>query len=188
MLRRLGMVGLAAPLAAIIGALIYLFAFGTSAPTLDAGTRQLAVDHTVLHLSDEPDAALVVPEEPPESAAIVVILADDQRHIWSAVQDLGLLDQVEPHALALLIAPGVEDAAALSELVEHAVEYVPVELSVLAGFDGAPIRSLCNDWEHVVVVGAAATCGDAIRLSAGEGLAARIVEAVQAMRIAEVSR
>ncbi|MCY3567973.1 MAG: hypothetical protein OXH38_05060 [Chloroflexi bacterium] len=188
MLRKLGMVGLAAPLAAIISALIYLVAFGTSAPTFDAGAQQLAVDHTVLRLSDDPDAALVVPEEPPESAAVVVILADDQRHIWSAVQDLGLLDHVEPQALALLIAPGIENAAALSDLVEQAVEYVPVELSVLAGFDGAPIRSLCNDWEHVVVVGAAASCGDAIRLPAGEGLAARIVEAVQAMRTEEASQ
>ena len=111
MLRRLAMVGLATPLVAIIGALIYLFAFGTSAPTFDAGSQQLAVDHTVLRLSDDPDAALVVPDEPPESAAVVVILADDQRHIWSAVQDLVLLEQVEPYALALLIAPGVEDAA-----------------------------------------------------------------------------
>ena len=188
MLRGLAMVGLAAPLAAIIGALIYLFAFGTSAPTFDAGTQQLAVDHTVLHLSDDPDAALVVPKDPPESAAVIVILADDQRHVWSAVQDLGLLDQVEPHALALLIAPGIEDAAALSELVEQVVEYVPVELSVLAAFDGAPIRSLCDDWERVVVVGAAASCGDAIHLPASEGLAGRIVEAVQAMRVEEASR
>ncbi|MCY3557540.1 MAG: hypothetical protein OXH13_02690 [Chloroflexi bacterium] len=188
MLRRLAMVGLATPLVAIIGALIYLFAFGTSAPTFDAGSQQLAVDHTVLRLSESPDAALVVPDEPPESAAVVVILADDQRHIWSAVQDLGLLDQVEPYALALLIAPGVEDAVVLSSLVERVVDHVPVELSVLAAFDGAPIRRLCDDWERVVVVGPAASCGNAVSLSAGEGLAARIAEAVQAMRIAEVTR
>jgi len=187
MLRKLGMVGLAAPLAAIIGALIYLFAFGTSAPTFDAGTRQLAVDYTVLHLSDDPDAALVVPNEPPESAAVIVILADDQRYIWSAVQDLGLLDQVEPHSLVLLIAPGVEDAAALSDLVEQVAEYVPVELSVLAAFSGAPIRSLCDDWEHVVVVGAS-PCGNAVNVSAGEDLAARVIEAIQAMRTAEAPR
>ena len=68
------------------------------------------------------------------------------------------------------------------------VDHVPVELSVLAAFDGAPIRRLCDEWERVVVVEPATSCGNAVSLSAGEGLAARIVETVQAMRIEEESR
>lgn len=183
MLRKLGIIGLAVPLLAVVGALIYLFAFGTDAPTFDAGARELARDHTVIRLSEEPDVALVLPEVPPPSLTTVVILADDRRHIWTVVQDLGLLDEVEPHALALLIAPGIIDSEALKALALQVEEYAPSHLSALVGFAGAPIAALCDDWANVVIVGATPNrCSSATFVDAGDQLGARIVDALQAMR------
>ena len=187
MLRRVGMVGLAVPLLAVVAALVFLLVFGTDAPTFDAAAADLARDHTVVRLSDDPDAAIVVPADPPESVAVVVILADDQRHVWSAAKDLGLLDHVESASLALLIAPGVEDAPAIASLVEAVEQYVPVNLSLLAAFDGAPIRSLCDDAARVIVVGDGGSCADAVTLPSGDDLGARIVNAVRRMR-AEASQ
>ena len=179
MLRRLGMVGLGVPLVAVIVGLIFLYAFGTDEPTFDAATRELAHDHTLVYLSDDPPAALVVPAQPPESAPVFVILADDQRHIWSAVRDLGLLEEIERREIALLVAPGAS-ATQLKALVEAVVEYVPVDFAVLTAFGGRQIRSLCPEWELAVVVGDASVSCEAARSTSvppGDNLGRRIVDA-----------
>ena len=185
--RRLSMLALALPFAAIVGVLIYLVFYGTDAPTFDAGAADLARDHTVVFLSEDPQAAIVVPKDPPESVTVIVILADDQRHVWSATKEIGLLEHVESASLALLIAPSVEDPPSIAMLVKEVEQYVPVSLSILAAFDGAPIRSLCNDATRVVVVGDGEACPDAVALEPGENLGSQIVNVVESMR-AEASQ
>jgi hypothetical protein len=157
MLRKLGMVGLGVPFIAIVGALVYLFLFGTSEPTFDAATRELARDHTVLRIRDEPPAALIVPDEPPSSVLLVFALADDGRHVWSATQALGLLDFVESHKLAVLPVTVPYEPDQLARLVALAAEFVPVRGVYLAAFNGAPVAAICqgdlpDTWSGVVVV------------------------------------
>lgn len=159
MLRKLGILGLAVPLLAFLGALIYLLLFGTSEPTFDAATRELARDHTVLRIRDEPPAALIVPTEPPASVTVVVVLPDDQRHVWSATQALGLLDYIDSHALALLPATAPVDPDQLSELTTLAADFVTPDRIYLAAFNGAPLANLCDAgppdaWSGVAVVDA----------------------------------
>ncbi len=186
MARKLGVFGLALPLIAIVGALIFLFAFGTDAPTFDAGARELARTNTVVRLSEEPSAALVVPEQAPQSMPILIILADDQRHIWQAATDLRLLPLVESEQFGILIAPGVADASILAALVEEVEALVDVELAALAGFDGQPMRQLCAEWSHAIIVAEAnvsckksAVAIVSARVSDGENLGVRMVEAMR---------
>ena len=182
MARKLGVVGLALPLIAIVGALIFLFAFGTDAPTFDAGARELARTNTVVRLSEEPSAALVVPEQAPPSMPILIILADDQRHIWQAATDLGLLPLVESEQFGVLIAPGIADGELLQSLVAKVDALVDVELAALAGFDGQPIRQLCADWSQAIIVAEAnLSCGQSAIaiLSDGENLGVRMVDAMR---------
>ncbi len=184
MLRKLGVVGLGVPLIAVVGALIYLFAFGTDAPTFDAATRELARDYTVVRLSEAPKAALVVPETPPSTLPIFVILADEQRHIWNAVRELDLLELVEPEGIALLIAPGVSDPSLFRSLVDAASRLAPVQISALTAFDGPQLRALCQSWSEVIAVAEAPLpCGET-RVSIvapGREHGRRIVDAMRSM-------
>jgi hypothetical protein len=157
MLRKLGMVGLSVPLIAIVGALIYLFLFGTSEPTFDAATRELARDHTVVRIRDEPPVALVAPDEPPESVILVLVLPDDSRHVWSATQALGLLDDVDSHGLAVIPVNTPLERDQLSELVDLAAEFVTPSRIFVAAFNGAPLAAVCEGglpegWSGVAVV------------------------------------
>ena len=186
MARKLGVVGLALPLIAIVGALIVLFAFGTDAPTFEAGARELARTNTVVQLSEDPSAALVVPEQAPQSMPIFVILADDQRHIWQAVTALELLPLVEAEQIGLLIAPGIADASILAALVEQVETLVAVDAAALTSFDGQPIREVCAEWGLVgsgVIVAAETdvSCGQTAVtvVGPGEGLGVRIVDAMR---------
>ncbi|MCY3921413.1 MAG: hypothetical protein OXG27_03345 [Chloroflexi bacterium] len=170
MLRKLGIVGLGVPLVAIVAALIYLFLFGTSEPTFDAATRDLARDHTVLRIRDEPPAALVVPTEPPDSVVLVLVLPDDERHVWSATEALGLLDYVDSHELALIPVTALVDRDQLSELADLAGQIVMHSAIYVAAFSGSPISALCDGrlgdgWSGVIIVEPGATaildqCGD----------------------------
>ena len=164
MLRKLGIVGLGVPLIAIIAALVYLFLFGTSEPTFDAATRELARDHTVLRIRDEPPAALIVPTEPPESVVLVFVLRDEDRHVWAATQALGLLEYVDSHELALIPVVGRADGDQLNELAALAAEFVPLRRIYLVAFSGSPISDVCDarlevDWNGVIVVENGATMG-----------------------------
>ena len=186
MARKLGIVGLALPLIAIVGALIFLFAYGTDAPTFEAGPRELARTNTVVQLSQDPSAALVVPEQAPQSMPILVILADDQRHIWQAVTDLELLPLVEAEEVGLLIAPGVDDASTMAALVEEIDTLVGVDAAALTGFDGGPIRMVCAEWNSVwngVIVAAATdvSCGQTAVavVEPGDGLGVRVIDALR---------
>ena len=157
MLRKLGIVALSVPLIAIVGALIYLLLFGTSEPTFDAATRELARDHTVLRIRDEPPAALVAPDEPPESVILVLVLPDDRRHVWSATQALGLLDDVDRHGLAVIPVNTPLEREQLSELVELAAEFVMPSRIYVAAFNSAPLTAVCegglpDGWSGVAVV------------------------------------
>lgn len=157
MLRKLGIVGLSVPLIAIVGALIYLFLFGTSEPTFDAATRELARDHTVLRIRDEPPAALIAPDEPPETVIMILVLPDDSRHVWSATQALGLLDEVDNHGLAVIPVNTPLEREQLSELVELAAEFVTPSRIYVAAFNGGPLAAVCEDelpdgWSGAAVV------------------------------------
>ena len=189
MLRRLSIVGLGAPLIAFAGAMVYLLLFGTSEPTFDAATRELARAHTVLRIRDEPPAALIVPAEPLASAVLVIVLPDDERHVWSALQELGLLDYVDSHGLALLPATGSPSADQLEALMARAAEFVTIDGMYLAAFNGEPLAAVCAGggappiWSGAALVeveGAAAlaACGDApvLRLRGQDDLSARIVQ------------
>ena len=187
MLRKLGILGLSVPLLAILAALVYLLLFGTDEPTFDAATRELARDHTVIQLRDQPPAALIAPAQPPDAAILIIVLPDDQRHIWTAARRLGLLDYLDRHRLALLIAPGVSEAAALESLVADARNYLPVQRAVLAAFDGDPIRDLCPQWPHVIIIArnqdeAQPPCADAAIIPPGDDLAQPILNAIQTIR------
>ncbi len=161
MLRRLGIVGLGIPLVAIIAALVYLFLFGTSEPTFDAATRELANDHTVLRIRDEPAAALIVPNEPVATVVLVFILPDDDRHVWSAARALGLLDYVDSHGLAVTPVTGAIGRDHLSELAKLAAEFVTPSRTYVVAYRGAPLTSICeaegleDGWSGVVVVNTA---------------------------------
>lgn len=157
MARKLGIVGLGVPLVAVIAALIYLFLFGTSEPTFDAATRELARDHTVLRIRDEAPAALIVPTEPAASVVLILVLRDDERHVWSATEALGLLDYVNSHDLAVLpvVGPVVRDQ--LADLASLAADFVTPRETYLAAFDGAALAAVCDGglgdgWSGVVVV------------------------------------
>ena len=153
MVRRVGIIGLAAPLLAVVGAIIYLNFFGTDEPTFTAAAREFAADNTVVQLSTEPPAALIVPEEPPESAQLFIMLADDDQHIWNAARATGLLPLVEAEQIALLIAPGVTDVPTLDALAKEAEAYFEVEIPILTAFDGEPLRTVCPGWGVAVVIG-----------------------------------
>lgn len=194
MLRKLGIVGLGIPLLAIIAALVYLFLFGTSEPTFDAATRELARDHTVLRIRDEPPAALVVPTEPAESVVLIAVLPDDDRHVWTATQALGLLDYVDSHGLALIPVTMSVDPDQLTELAVLAAEYVaPSEMYVVA-FSGSAISAVCDDelgdgWSGVVVVeggehAESERCGDlpTLRIEDQNEPGARIVQWIVELR------
>lgn len=188
MLRKLGMVGLGVPLIAIVGALIYLFLFGTSEPTFDAATRELARDHTVLRIRDEPPAALIAPDEPPESVILVLVLPDDTRHVWSATQALGLLDEVDSHGLAVIPVNTPLERDQLSELVELAAEFVTPSRIYLAAFNGGPLSAVCegelpDGWSGAAVVevpgvGSLDHCADlpVLRIEGQHNPAPRIVQ------------
>ena len=161
MLRKLGILGLALPLIAIIGVLAYLFLFGTSEPTFEAATSDLARDHTVVHIDDQPDAAMIAPQEPPDSVVLVFVLPDDERHVWSATRDLGVLDFVESHKLGVIPVTGAEEYGRLIDLTRAATEFVPVSSIYITAFDGSSIAAICNgpigaDWTGVAVVESAA--------------------------------
>jgi len=162
MLRKLGVVGLGVPLVAIIGALIYLFLFGTSAPTFEAATRELARDHTVLRIREEPPAALIVPTQPRDSVILIVVLPDDDRHVWSATQALGVLDYIDSHGLAVIPVSHLVDRDQLAELAGLAAEFVTPRDSYVAGFSGSPISAVCDGelgdgWSGVIIVAAGPT-------------------------------
>ena len=182
------MLGLAVPLVAFIAILIYLYLFGTSEPTFEAATRDLAQEHTVVLIREQPPAALIVPDEPPDSLVLVVVLPDDERHVWSALRDLGLLAHVEPAGLGLVPATVAPTPDNLLELSALARTFVPVDGMFLAGFAGSDLDLLCageslrDDWSGVVVVepADAATsddCGGApvFRIDDGGDSAGRIV-------------
>ena len=190
MRRKLAMLGLAVPLVAFIAILIYLYLFGTSEPTFEAATRDLAQEHTVVLIREQPPAALIVPDEPPDSLVLVVVLPDDERHVWSALRDLGLLDHVEPAGLGLVPATVALRSSELRELAALTHTFIPVDVDgmFLAGFAGSDLDLLCageslrDDWSGVVVVepaGAAspADCGGApvFRIDDGGDSAGRIV-------------
>lgn len=159
MRRRLAIVGLAVPLVAFVVALVYLYLFGTSEPTFEAATQELAREHTVVRLREEPPAAIVVPSGRVPSVVLVMILADDERHVWSATRELGLLDYVEREGLALIPVAGVADGDGLLELAKLASVYFGLDGVYLAGFMGQRIASLCagdglgSRWSGVAVVG-----------------------------------
>lgn len=189
MLRKLGIVGLGVPVVAIVAALIYLLLFGTSEPTFDAATRELARDHTVLRIRDEPPAALIVPAVPVATVVLVLILPDDERHVWSATQALGLLNYVESHGLAVTPVTDPIDRAHLSELTALAGGFVVPSRTYLVAFHGAPLTSLCesgelgDEWAGVAVVGGAGAapleqCGDLpiLRIEDRRDPSARIVQ------------
>lgn len=161
MLRKLGIIGLGVPLLAVLAALIYLFLFGTSEPTFDAATRELASDYTVLRIGDEPPAALIAPTEPVATVTLVLILPDDDRHVWSAARALGLLDYVDSHAFAVIPVTGAITRDHLVELTELAGEFVLPNRTYVVAYHGAPLTSLCtarglaDRWSGVVVVGTA---------------------------------
>ena len=171
MLRKLGIVGLGVPLVAIIVALMYLFLFGTSEPTFEAATKELARDHTVVKISDEPPAAMIVPVEPPQSVNLIVVLPDDDRHVWTALETLGLLSIVERREVAIVPATTGVSAEALWGLVESAREYVPTRSVWLVAYYGEPFESVCSDglkgeWSGVFAVAdesmapTVTSCGD----------------------------
>ena len=189
MFRKLGIVGLGVPLVAIVAALVYLVLFGTSEPTFDAATRELARGHTVLRIRDEPPAALIVPTEPVASVVLVFILPDDEQHVWSATQALGLLNYVESHGLAVVPVTDQINRAQLSELSALAAEFVVPSQIYLVGFHGAPLTSLCesgepaDEWSGVAVVNRAGAapleqCGDlpVLRIEDRSDPTARIVQ------------
>ena len=189
MLRKLGIFGLGVPLVAIIAALVYLFLFGTSEPTFDAATRDLARDHTVLRLDEDPPAAMIVPDDPPKSAILVIILPDDERHVWSVVRALGLLEHVNRAGLALIPVTGSAGSDRLADLTGLASDYVAVSERYIAAFSGEPLRSLCgrdglseDGWSGAVIVGRSLTpptqCGDLPMLQITDEAApgARIVQ------------
>ncbi len=188
MRRKLAMLGLAVPLVAFIAVLIYLYLFGTSEPTFDAATRDLAQEHTVVLIREQPAAALIVPDEPPGSLILVVVLADDERHVWSALRELGLLDHVEAAGLGLVPATVAPTPAELRKLAALADMFAPVDGLFLAGFAGSAMDALCagdglrGDWSGVVVVQSVdaptpVDCGGApvLRIDDGEDLSGRIV-------------
>ncbi len=188
MLRKLSIVGLGVPLAAFIGVMAYLLLFGISEPTFDAATRELAREHTVLRIRDEPPAALVVPTEPIVAVVLVVVLPDNDRHVWSALRSLGLLDYVDSYGLALLPATGAPDRDQLAELVALAAGFVALDGVYLAAFAGTTLAAVCRDdvprqaWSGVVVVDAARSaalggCGDApmLRMEGLDDLGERMV-------------
>ena len=169
--------------------MVYLYAFGTSAPTYDAATRELAREHTVLHLRDEPPTALIVPETPPEAVILVFVLPDDDRHVWSALRDLGLLDHVDEHGFALIPVGSGEPPEGLAELVQLTRELAPVRAVYVAALAGASLDTLCGAdvldaaWSGVVVlteggVAPPQECGGLplLALEAGGGSVAAMVE------------
>ncbi|MDE2890905.1 MAG: hypothetical protein OXN86_00125 [Chloroflexota bacterium] len=188
MLRKLGIVGLGVPLVAIVAALTYLFLFGTSEPTFDAATRDLARNHTVVRIRDEPPAALVVPTEPPDSVVLVLVLPDDERHAWSATEALGLLEYVDSHELALIPVTVPVGRDQLTELADLAGQFVMHRDIYVAAFSGSPISALCDGrlgdgWSGVIIVETGATtvldpCGDLpiLRIDDPTDLGARIVQ------------
>ncbi len=152
MLRKLSIVGLAVPLLAFIGALVYLFYFGESEPSFEDATRQLASDHTVYALDLQGrGAALVAPfEADPESPLpLVVALHDDGSHVWAFAQDFGLIDQVNARRILLLMPNAPRDAsgerrwnqsgeccgdeAYVEALIEEASRYVSIESEYVVG-------------------------------------------------------
>ncbi len=159
MRRRLAVVGLAVPLVAFIGALVYLYLFGSSEPTFEAATREFAREYTVVRIRDEPPAAMIAPTEPIESVVLVAVLPDDERHVWAATRELGLLNHVEPDGMALIPVVGAIDNDQLSELVGLVSAYVGVKAMYVAAFAGQPIATLCagdglnGGWSGVMVVG-----------------------------------
>lgn len=160
MLRKLGILGLGVPLIAIIAALMFLLLFGTSEPTFEAATRELARDHTVLRIRDEPPAALVVPTEPVPSVFLVFVLPDDERHVWSATQALGLLDYVDSHGLAVIPVTVPPERDQLAQLAALAAEFVTPSRIYLAAFNGSPLAAICEGgsgegWSGAAVVDAA---------------------------------
>ncbi len=158
MRRKLAIVGLGVPLVAFVVALVYLYLFGTSEPTFEAATQELAREHTVVQLREEPPAALIVPSEPPAAVTLVIILPDDERHVWSATRALGLLDYVERDGLGLIPASAVVGPDQLWDLVELVGAYVAVEGVYLAAFAGEPVSAICagdgpgGEWSGVAVV------------------------------------
>ena len=188
MLRKLGILGLAVPLIAIIGVLAYLFLFGTSEPTFEVATLDLARDHTVLRIDDQTDAAMIVPTEPPDSVVLVFVLPDDERHVWSATRALGVLDFVESHVLAVIPVTGAVEHDRLIDLTRSASEFVPASRIYIAAFDGSSIAAICNgpigmDWTGVVVVESTAIevteeCADLplLRVEDGRSPGAEIVQ------------
>ncbi len=160
MLRKLGVVGLAVPLIAFVGVLVYLTLFGTEEPTFDAATRELARDYTVVRLQTEPPAAMVAPASPVGAVLAVVVLPDDERHVWSALRALGLLDYVEDERIVLIPAVGVADSLSegeLWDLVNLAGEYAEIEAAFIAAFEGEALADVCRgdgpagDWSGVVM-------------------------------------
>lgn len=147
MLRKLGIVGLAVPLIAFVGVLVYLSLFGTEEPTFDAATRELARDYTVVRLQTEPPAAMVAPASPVGAVLAVVVLPDDERHVWSALRALGLLDYVEDERIVLIPAVGPVETLAeddLWELVNLAGSHVEIDAAFIAAFDGEPLAEVCQ--------------------------------------------
>lgn len=182
MLRRLGILGLAVPLIAILVVLAFLVFFGTTEPTFDAATRELARDHTLVRLSDDPPTAMIVPQEPPPIAIVVVILPDDERHVWTATRELGLLEHVEDADLVLIPATGAITHERLSSLTAQADDLVRYDKRFLAAFSGVAITTFCegpplsdlseltqDKWAGVIVVGGhPAECGTLPLLQPGD--------------------
>ena len=112
MLRKLGIIGLAVPLIAIIAALIYLFFFGETEPTFEDATQQLAQDHTVYGLDLEGRrAALVAPfgADPTEPLPLIIALHGYGSSVWEHSQYLGLIERINADGFMLLMPNGSRD-------------------------------------------------------------------------------
>lgn len=170
MLRKLGVVGLAVPLIAFVGVLVYLTLFGTEEPTFDAATRELARDYTVVRLQTEPPAAMVAPSSAVGSVLAVVVLPDDERHVWSALRALGLLDYVEDERIVLIPAVGPAETLTrdgLWSLVNLAMDHVAIDAAFIAAFEGEPLGDVCQgegpvgEWAGVAVASSGLVDGSA---------------------------
>ena len=112
MLRKLGILGLAVPLAAIIGALVYLFLFGETEPTFEDATQQLAQDHTVYGLDrDGRRAALAAPfgADPSAPLPLIIVLHGYGSNVWELSQSLGLIARINVDRFLLLMPQGSRD-------------------------------------------------------------------------------
>ena len=165
MARKLGVVGLAVPLVAIIAALVYLFLFGESEPTFADAAQRLASEHTVYGLSlDEQPAALVAPwgADPSEPLPLVVALHAEGSHVWEHASETGLIGRINEDRFILLLPNATRDADGERRWdAEHAPD---VERTRLLVEEAARFVS----FDRVYLVGSGSGAGLARRLACVE--------------------